>query len=85
MQPEDTAVHEDTAVRMEGATISGPTTDLGDEIARYPWYHTLDLGGGVVARGMFDHRGFEDRYGLPRDLSGRRCLDVGTMDGFWAF
>ena len=24
-------------------------------------------------------------YGLPPDLSGLRCLDVGTWDGFWAF
>jgi tRNA (mo5U34)-methyltransferase len=24
-------------------------------------------------------------YGLPEDLGGMRCLDVGTWDGFWAF
>jgi tRNA (mo5U34)-methyltransferase len=59
--------------------------ELRDEVARYPWYHTLDLGNGVVTKGMFDHRGFEDRHGLPVDLTGKRCLDVGTMDGFWAF
>jgi tRNA (mo5U34)-methyltransferase len=49
------------------------------------WYHTLDLGDGVVTKGMFDHRPVLDRYGLPDDLTGLRCLDVGTMDGFWAF
>src|SRR5215471_16680277 len=59
--------------------------DLKAEVARYPWYHTLDLGDGVVTSGMFDHRGHEDRHGLPGDLTGLRCLDVGTMDGFWAF
>jgi tRNA (mo5U34)-methyltransferase len=58
---------------------------LKDEVARYPWYHTLELGEGVVTDGMFDHRGHEDQHGLPRDLTGKRCLDVGTMDGFWAF
>jgi tRNA (mo5U34)-methyltransferase len=26
-----------------------------------------------------------DRYPIPDDLTGMRCLDVGTMDGFWAF
>src|SRR5581483_7988853 len=26
-----------------------------------------------------------DRYMLPSRLAGMRCLDVGTMDGFWAF
>jgi tRNA (mo5U34)-methyltransferase len=49
-----------------------------------PWYHTLDLGHGVVTQGMFDLRPFIDRYGLP-DVSGKRVLDVGTFDGFWAF
>jgi len=34
---------------------------------------------------MFDHRPALDRYLLPQSLSGMRCLDVGTMDGFWAF
>jgi tRNA (mo5U34)-methyltransferase len=58
---------------------------LRAEIGRYPWYHTIDLGNGVTTPGMFDHRGTEDRHLLPRDLSGLRCLDVGTMDGFWAF
>jgi tRNA (mo5U34)-methyltransferase len=58
---------------------------LAAEVARYGWYHTIDLGHGVVTRGMFDHRPAVDRYLLPADLGGMRCLDVGTMDGFWAF
>ena len=55
------------------------------EVGRYGWYHTIDLGDGVVTPGMFDHRPVLERYLLPTDLSGMRCLDVGTMDGFWAF
>lgn len=58
---------------------------LAEEVERYPWYHTLELPGGVVTRGVFDHRPAVDRYLIPQDLSGMRCLDVGTMDGFWAF
>ncbi len=58
---------------------------LAAEVADYPWYHTLDLGDGVVTSGMFDHRPVLEHYPLPDDLSGLRCLDVGTMDGFWAF
>jgi tRNA (mo5U34)-methyltransferase len=61
------------------------TNALLAEVERYPWYHTLELGDGVVTRGMFDHRPVVSRYLLPDDLSGSRCLDVGTMDGFWAF
>jgi tRNA (mo5U34)-methyltransferase len=59
--------------------------ELQAEVERYPWYHTLELGDGVVTRAMFDHRPVLDRYPVPADLSGLRCLDVGTMDGFWAF
>ncbi len=58
---------------------------LAREVARYPWYHTIELADGVVTEGMFDHRPAVERYLLPADLTGMRCLDVGTMDGFWAF
>jgi tRNA (mo5U34)-methyltransferase len=58
---------------------------LADEVKNYGWYHTLDLGGGVVTKGMFDHRPVVNKYLIPSDLSGLRCLDVGTMDGYWAF
>jgi tRNA (mo5U34)-methyltransferase len=61
------------------------TQPLLADTSRYPWYHTLELADGVVTRGMFDHRPVLDRYPLPADLSGLRCLDVGTMDGYWAF
>src|SRR5579862_1533792 len=61
------------------------TAQLRDEVGRYPWYHTLELGDGVVTPGMFDHRGTENRHLIPADLSGLRCLDVATMDGYWAF
>ena len=54
-------------------------------VANHPgWYHTLDLGGGVVVQGSVDVRPFVKRA-LPRSLAGKRCLDVGTFDGFWAF
>jgi tRNA (mo5U34)-methyltransferase len=66
-------------------TTESSTPDLQAEVERYPWYHTIDLGNGVVTKGMFDHRPVLDRYPLPEDLSGKRCLDVATMDGYWAF
>ena len=65
--------------------LSAAGDGLAQAVARYPWYHTLELAPGVVTRGMFDHRGAVDSYMLPTDLTDLRCLDVGTMDGFWAF
>jgi tRNA (mo5U34)-methyltransferase len=59
--------------------------NLAAQVAGYGWYHTLELAPGVVTEGMFDHRPVLDRYLIPSDLTGMRCLDVGTMDGYWAF
>lgn len=52
--------------------------------ANLAWYHTLELPGGVLTPGQIDLRRVAARV-LPTDLRGRRALDVGTFDGFWAF
>lgn len=52
------------------------------------WYHQIELAPGVTTPGCHHSKlGLEylDRLGLPRDCSGRRVLDVGCMDGFFAF
>jgi tRNA (mo5U34)-methyltransferase len=51
---------------------------------RQHWYHTLELAPGVVTPGWFDLRPVAGQV-LPASLAGKRCLDVGTFDGFWAF
>jgi len=48
------------------------------------WYHTIDLAPGVTTPGAVDLREVAARM-LPPDLSGKRALDIGTFDGFWAF
>jgi tRNA (mo5U34)-methyltransferase len=48
------------------------------------WYHTLELPGGVVTPGMFDLRDQVGKLPWP-DVRGKRCLDVATYDGFYAF
>ena len=45
----------------------------------------MDLGDGVVTPGGWDLRPAAGRIPWPGSLGGLRCLDVGTMDGFWAF
>lgn len=59
--------------------------DLRERVASHPlWYHSLELGDGVVTPGWFDLRPIVDRLPWP-DVRGKRCLDVGTYDGFLAF
>ncbi len=71
----------------EHAKAQGWTSedDLTQLIASISWYHTLELPGGIVTPGQFDHRPVLPRYGLPADMAGKRSLDVATFDGFWAF
>lgn len=59
-------------------------TDLRKEVETRQWYHTFELVPGVTTPGWFDLRGAVDKIQFP-DLDGKRCLDVGTFDGFWAF
>jgi tRNA (mo5U34)-methyltransferase len=55
------------------------------EILAHPlWYHTLELEPGLVTPGWFDLRPILERMPWP-DVRGKRCLDVGTWDGFLAF
>ena len=58
---------------------------MSERLGEISWYHTQELGPGVVTPGMFDLRPYVDRYGIPADLAGQRALDVGTFEGFWAF
>jgi len=62
---------------------AGPDLRRAVEAAR--WYHTIELPGGIVTRGEYDLRPAVAQVPLPASLTGRRCLDVGTRDGFWAF
>src|SRR3954471_5203428 len=48
------------------------------------WYHTIDLPDGTTTPGEYDLRPVADRLPWP-ELTGRRCLDVGSRDGFYAF
>jgi tRNA (mo5U34)-methyltransferase len=55
-----------------------------DRIAALSWWHTIEVGPGLVTPGSWDLRRAARKMPWP-DLAGARCLDIGTMDGFWAF
>lgn len=48
------------------------------------WYHTIDVAPGVTTKGWFDLRPVVDVLPWP-NLRGKRVLDIGTFDGFFAF
>jgi tRNA (mo5U34)-methyltransferase len=61
------------------------SANLRQRVEAIQWYHTIELAPGVVTPGWLDHRSILARVPLPPSLAGRRCLDVGTFNGFWAF
>jgi tRNA (mo5U34)-methyltransferase len=58
---------------------------IWEKVSQVKWYHTIDLGRGIVTPGFVDTRPTTHLFALPDDLSGKRCLDIGTYDGYWAF
>jgi tRNA (mo5U34)-methyltransferase len=49
------------------------------------WYHTIELGNGLVTPGEYDLRPIVPRLPIPESLAGKRCIDLGSRDGFYAF
>jgi tRNA (mo5U34)-methyltransferase len=75
-------------VRARERRLAGESAEqraLLTAIEGLTWYHTIDLGHGVLTPGEFDHEPGLPHVPLPADLTGKRCLDVATLDGFWAF
>lgn len=65
--------------------MTSADSGIAARVRALKWYHTLELGPGLVTEGWFDLRPLVSRYGLPERMDGMRVLDVGTWDGFWAF
>lgn len=64
--------------------VGTTTDDLQARVDSLAWYHSFDLPGGIVTPGIYDHRRVAAKVPFP-DLRGKRCLDVVSSDGFWAF
>jgi tRNA (mo5U34)-methyltransferase len=59
--------------------------ELRRRVEQIGWWHSIDLGGGVVTRGYSDNVGLLKRLQLPADLRGTSVLDIGAFDGFFSF
>jgi len=59
--------------------------ELRSAVAAHRWYHTIDLGEGVVTPGADDTPVRLERLDLPASLAGLTVLDIGAWDGFFSF
>jgi tRNA (mo5U34)-methyltransferase len=71
--------------RVEVTQRSPEENAIRERIDNNVWYHSINLGHGVVTPGAFNHNPHISKYHLPDTLKGMRVLDVATFDGFWAF
>jgi tRNA (mo5U34)-methyltransferase len=83
--PQTTTVASPGPKPAPAAPLDAEGQALLARIREVDWYHTIDLGHGVVTPGLVDHRRQLPYYALPDSMAGMRVLDVGTFDGFWAF
>ena len=60
-------------------------SDAAERIRGLDWWHQIEVAPGVVTPGSWDLRPTAERMPWPDSLDGVRALDIGTMDGFWAF
>jgi tRNA (mo5U34)-methyltransferase len=59
--------------------------EIQAEAAKIAWFHSLDLGHGIVTRGYDDSPSKLKTLGIPEDLTGKTVLDIGAWDGFFSF
>lgn len=69
----------------QGGHRTGAAQSLVARAATLDWYHTIELPDGTVTPGYFDLRRTLARIPIPASLHGKRCLDVASADGFFAF
>lgn len=60
-------------------------SELQSKVDALRWYHTIDLGNGIVTKGVDDTPTKLTRIRLPADLTGKTVLDIGAWDGFFSF
>lgn len=64
-------------------------TTLAERVAAIPWYHSIDLGSGLVTPGSLELvlPGWQQRISdaIPQDLTGKSVLDIGAWDGYYSF
>src|SRR5208282_4601170 len=59
--------------------------ELRKDVAEIAWWHTIDLGNGIMTPGRDNSPERLKRIGMPQDLTGLTVLDIGAANGFYSF
>jgi tRNA (mo5U34)-methyltransferase len=58
---------------------------LSDEVAKFDWMHSIDLGDGIVTPGKWPRNPHIAAAFDRIDFGGKKVLDIGTCNGLWSF
>ncbi|MEQ8936104.1 MAG: class I SAM-dependent methyltransferase, partial [Amphiplicatus sp.] len=78
---------------LRDAFFDLPAAALGEKLKQEKFFHDMELGGGARTGSWVYEENYPPNYHLwpvlqylcELDLSGKRCLDIGTFDGMTAF
>jgi tRNA (mo5U34)-methyltransferase len=62
-----------------------PTAMRVPETPNIKWFHTMDLGNGIVTPGLDKSPTKLERLHMPADMTGMTFLDIGAWDGYFSF
>ncbi len=54
-------------------------------LSDFYWFHTIDLGQGLITPGTYDYRDQLKHFHFPENMQGMKVLDVGSATGFFSF
>jgi len=69
-------------------TLDKAAGAVRDEVFNTGWWHSIELGDGYITPGAHKIEELRENYArlnLPDDLTGKRVIDIGCWDGFYAF
>lgn len=64
---------------------SNKLKELQNKVLKISWYHSIDLGNGIVTPGRTNTRRRLKKLGLPDNFNGQTVLDIGAWDGLYSF
>jgi tRNA (mo5U34)-methyltransferase len=72
---------------MQGSQDQAPVdaAQLRRRVAQLRWFHTIDLGHGIVTPGEDESPAKLQKIRMPERLDGWSVLDIGAWDGFFSF
>ena len=59
--------------------------EVAEAVGKIKWFHSIDLGNGLVTPGYDSSPEKLKGLGIPEDLAGKTVLDIGAFDGFFSF